>query len=241
MDTIKFENKSSVKMIAHRGLSGLERENTCPAFVAAGVKSYYGIETDVHVTLDGRYIIIHDDNLKRVGGGLEMVVEQSLFDDLRAIRLTDRDGVTKRADIFLPTLEEYLSICKKYGKVAVLELKNEMSEQHVIGIANVVREMEMFGQTTFISFARGNLVALRAAYPDADVQWLLGSISDDKLELLISSGMDADVAGSALTKEFIDAMHAAGRVVNAWTVDSLETAAHLRDIGVDMITTNILE
>jgi glycerophosphoryl diester phosphodiesterase len=111
----------------------------------------------------------------------------------------------------------------------------------VIGIANVVREMEMFGQTTFISFARDNLVALRAAYPDADVQWLLGSISDDKLELLISSGMDADVAGSALTKEFIDAMHAAGRVVNAWTIDSLETAAHLRDIGVDMITTNILE
>ena len=35
MDTIKFKKKK-VKMIAHRGLSGLEKENTCAAFIAAG-------------------------------------------------------------------------------------------------------------------------------------------------------------------------------------------------------------
>ena len=34
MDTIKIENKT-VKMVAHRGLSGIEKENTCSAFVAA--------------------------------------------------------------------------------------------------------------------------------------------------------------------------------------------------------------
>ena len=39
MNTILFENKGKIKRIAHRGLSGLEKENTCPAFVAAGVKS----------------------------------------------------------------------------------------------------------------------------------------------------------------------------------------------------------
>ena len=100
MNTIKFENKGNVKMVAHRGVSGLERENTCPAFVAAGVKTYYGIETDVHVTLDGKYIIVHDDDLKRVAG-LDMTIEGSNFDDLRAVRFTDRDGVTKRNDIFL--------------------------------------------------------------------------------------------------------------------------------------------
>ena len=57
MNTVKFDSKGRIKMVAHRGVSGLERENTCPAFVAAGVKSYYGIETDVHVTADGKYII----------------------------------------------------------------------------------------------------------------------------------------------------------------------------------------
>lgn len=56
-------------MIAHRGLSGLERENTCAAFVAAGNRSYYGIETDIHRTKDGKYIVYHDNNLVRLLGG----------------------------------------------------------------------------------------------------------------------------------------------------------------------------
>lgn len=54
MDTIKM-NSRSVRMIAHRGVSGLERENTCAAFVAAGNRSYFGIETDVYQTADGNY------------------------------------------------------------------------------------------------------------------------------------------------------------------------------------------
>ena len=50
MDTLKLD-KGSIKMIAHRGLSGIERENTAAAFVAAGNHSYFGIETDVHLSL----------------------------------------------------------------------------------------------------------------------------------------------------------------------------------------------
>ena len=54
------------KMIAHRGLSGLERENTCAAFVAAGNRSYYGIETDIQRTKDGVLVLHHDDTLDRI-------------------------------------------------------------------------------------------------------------------------------------------------------------------------------
>ena len=46
MNTVKFE-KGQTLVVAHRGLSGIERENTNSAFVAAGNRSYYGIETDV--------------------------------------------------------------------------------------------------------------------------------------------------------------------------------------------------
>ncbi len=240
MNTIKFDNKGDIKMIAHRGVSGLERENTCPAFVAAGVKSYYGIETDVHVTLDGKYIIVHDDDLKRVAG-IDMCIEKSKFDDLRAIRFTDRDGATKRADIFLPTLEEYLSICKKYGKEAVLELKNEMTPEHVVGIAAAVEAMGMFESTTFISFAGNNLLHLRAAYPTAKAQFLSGAADASVAQWIIDNRMDADIYYKSLTKEFIDTMHAHGRVVNAWTVDTVDAAELLRDMGIDMITSNILE
>ena len=35
MNTVKFDKKET-KIIAHRGLSGIEKENTNAAFVAAG-------------------------------------------------------------------------------------------------------------------------------------------------------------------------------------------------------------
>ena len=84
MNTVKIDKKNCL-LIAHRGVSGLERENTCAAFVAAGVKTYYGIETDVHVTADGKYVIFHDDDLRRVAG-LETNVEKSTSAPISACR-----------------------------------------------------------------------------------------------------------------------------------------------------------
>ena len=185
MNTIKFENKGDIKMIAHRGVSGLELENTCPAFVAAGVKSYYGIETDVHVTADGKFIVCHDDNLKRVAG-LDMVIEESNFDDLRAVRMKDTDGKTMRADLFLPTLEEYISICRKYDKQAILELKNEMPKEKVWEIAEIIKDMGWFARTTFISFAGNNLVWLKEKYPKADAQFLIETFDETVLNFITS-------------------------------------------------------
>ena len=239
-DTIKFENKGEIKMIAHRGLSGLELENTCPAFVAAGVKSYYGIETDVHVTKDGKFIVVHDDNLKRVAG-LDWVVEETDFDALRSVRMKDTDGVTERNDLFLPTLEEYISICKKYGKVAVLELKNKMEREHVWGIAEVVKGLGWLKNTLFISFAGENLVALREKYPTAQAQFLTEEASEEVYRFMVDNKLDADLCGYCVSKEFVDKLHKAGIKVNCWTLDKLEHAELAKACGVDFITTNILE
>ena len=118
MDTKKI-NKGSVKMVAHRGVSGLERENTCPAFVAAGNRSYYGIETDIHVGYDGEFIVIHDRRTGRVSeGAFDVDVESTPYDALRELVLPDKDGSFVRQDIRIPVLEEYISICKKYGNDA---------------------------------------------------------------------------------------------------------------------------
>lgn len=240
MKTITFEEKGTIKMIAHRGLSGLERENTCPAFVAAGVKSYYGIETDVHVTADGKIIVIHDDDLKRIAG-VDMVVEESNFDDLRAVRFTDTDGVTKRADLFLPSLEEYIAICRKYEKQSILELKNRMPTEKIWEIAEIIKHMGWFYHTTFISFSAENLLDLRKKYSDADAQFLTGDSSERTLKFLIENGIDADFWEGCITKEVVDTLHANGRTINCYTIDTLESARAMREAGVDYMTTDILE
>ena len=58
MDTVKINvSDLETKIIAHRGLSGIETENSIAAFIAAANRSYFGIETDVHVTKDNKFII----------------------------------------------------------------------------------------------------------------------------------------------------------------------------------------
>ena len=107
-NTIKFE-KGNTLAVAHRGVSGLETENTCAAFIAAGNRTYWGVETDVYRTADGKFILNHDGNLKRIAGE-DLAVEQVSFDVLRAAVLYDRDGI-KRGDLHLASVDEYVRIC----------------------------------------------------------------------------------------------------------------------------------
>jgi len=242
MDTLKMKHNGTVRMIAHRGVCGLERENTAAAFVAAGNRSYFGIETDIHETADGKFIIIHDDNTKRVAGD-EYIVEQTDFETLRSIKLFDRKSEEKRADLVLPTLEEYISICKRYDKIAVLELKNAMKTETILEIVKVIEEMEYLEHTIFISFAISNLIALREVYPQAQIQYLVEEIEDIEalLETLKKYHFDIDIKHSSIKEEMVPQFHDNGIKINVWTVNTVERAERLQEIGVDYITTNIVE
>lgn len=241
MNTIKLECASKPLMVAHRGCSGLERENTNAAFVAAGNRTYWGIETDVHKTIDGKYVAIHDDNTKRVTGD-NIVVEGATFDSLRRLTIFNKPSDKKdRSDLCIPSLGEYIEICKKYEKEAVLELKNAFEEEDIYEICDIIAELDYLEHTTFISFCYDNLVYLRRKHPEASAQFLISTFDEDLLDRLLAGKFDLDINYKALTAENIALCHEHGIKVNTWTVDSAETAAQLAAWGVDMITTNILE
>lgn len=235
-------NQDKVFMVAHRGLSGIELENTASAFVAAGNRSYYGIETDVHRTGDGQFVVIHDDTTKRVAID-NLVVEETTYETLRALRLADKDGVRGRSDLRIPSLQEYTQICKKYGKVSVLELKNHFEPADVDKIIEIIRGEEWLENTIFISFDLDNLIYLRSVLPEQPAQYLIGTFTDELLDILIKYNLDLDIYFKTvtLTPERIKAVHDAGHKVNVWTVDTIEDAERMIEYGVDFITSNIVE
>jgi len=240
MDTVKIEHPNT-KLIAHRGASALERENTAAAFVAAGNRSYYGIETDVHRTADGKYILIHDDTTTRVTGDTTLTVEQTDFADLRRLTVMDMDK-SKRGDLILPTPEEYFSICRKYGKVAVFELKNRFTAEQIEEIVEIVRSTGHLEQTVFISFSYFNVQTVRQLLPEAKVQYLYyGEITEEFVAGLKADRLDLDVRHDRLDETAMALLKREGIEVNCWTVDDPERARRLIELGVDYITTNCLE
>jgi len=240
MDTVRIP-ESKVKLVAHRGLSGIETENTCAAFIAAGNRDYYGIETDVHRTADGAYVVIHDDRTGRVAVA-DIPVEGSTLAELQSVALKDKDG-EPRTDLRIPTLKEYLKICKKYEKVPVLELKNPFPREDVANILQTVREMMTLEDIVFISFDYQNMVYLRELAPEARLQYLWGKgpVDGELMEKLEAYHLDLDIYWKVLDEAGVKRLHEAGVEVNVWTVDEPAVAAQLIAWGVDYITSNILQ
>lgn len=233
-------NSGNVKMVAHRGLSGLETENTCPAFVAAGNREeYFGIETDTHQTADGVFVTIHDRTTGRVATE-DIDVEQSTFEKVRSVQLHFKDG-TERIDMRIPTLEEYLTICAAYGKVPVLELKQTFSPEATAFMVEMCERIVGLDNIIFISFHFDALVNVREANPNTTVQFLTNKPIDEELIARLKEyDFDLDVYYPCLTKEWVDRLHAEGIVINCWTCDDPEKAEELARWGVDQITSNIL-
>ncbi len=250
MNTIKIDKKNTL-VIAHRGLSGIEPENSIPAFVAAGNRSYYGIETDIHVTKDGKFIIIHDDSTARVAEA-DVNVEQCSYNFLRKLTLNNLgrneilSGVTQedvivRPDLMLPNLEEYVSICKKYDKKCILELKNTFPQEYAKKVIEELKRLKYLENTVLISFSWKNMMYLRELLPKQELQYLTSKYNAEVLERLDAYDLELDVCHTELTKEVIEQVHAHGHTVNAWTVDDASRAEELISWGIDYITTNILE
>ena len=240
MEPIRIDRKQT-KIVAHRGLSGIELENTCAAFVAAGNRDYWGIETDVHATADGKFVIFHDDRTGRLSAE-DLAVEECDFSQLRQLQLHEiHNDPFPRVDLHMPTPEEYFSICKRYGKIAVFELKNPIAKPLIGQLVEIAREQIGLENVVFISFFFQNLVDVREYAPDAICQFLTSApLTESTIQMLIDHKMDLDSYHANLTAELIQKLHQTGILVNCWTVDDPVRAAELVEMGIDYITSNIL-
>jgi glycerophosphoryl diester phosphodiesterase len=228
-------------MVAHRGVSGLELENTHASFVAAGNRSYCGIEADVHKTADGRFVIMHDGNTLRVSGD-DIEIGKATYETLRGLRLKQMDGRRGRTDLRIPSMEEYLEICKHYGKKAVLELKDAFTPEDIDEICRITQALGYMEHTIFISFKMNNLLILKERHPQQAVQYLVEHEIDDALiQDLAEKKMGIDAYQNRFTAEIIRKCREKGIETNAWTVDDPDMARKLIDWGIDYITSNILE
>lgn len=237
MQTIKF-NKGNTKIIAHRGLSGIEIENTAAAFIAAGNRSYFGIESDVHITSDGKFVIIHDDTTGRIAAK-NLIVEKSTLHQLRQLELPDNGRPFPH--LVIPTLEEYILLCKKYEKTCVLELKNQFTGEQITQIIHLFQNTDYLNHVIFISFHLNNLLFIRKILVEARLQYLTTEFNEKIFNTLLQHRLDLDIEFSQVNPALVNRLHKVGIQINCWTCDKKEKAEALTAMGVDFITTNILE
>ena len=243
-------NMQAQLIVGHRG-SQWGVENTRAAFINGANAGAWGLECDIRVSGDGTFVVSHDDSYKRLGGP-ETKIADMTTEAILSTRLTSkRHGITYAGTPC--TLGEFLDICKEYNVVPVVEIKvsttihsntkaeNEPVFDGIPALINLIDQKGLTDRVVIISFMPGVVDFIHRHYPDITVQVLAGDEDGTIMEWVEwckQYNMDLDVVHTIVTKEAVDAMHAAGLKVNVWTVDRIEDFERVKAMGVDFITTN---
>lgn len=234
-----------VEIIAHRGASYDAPENTVAAMRLAWEQHADASELDVYLSKDGKAVVIHDSNTRRVAGVNKKVADQTLA-ELQALDVGQWKGKQFTGER-LPTLAEMLAAVAK-GKRVFIEIK--WGDEIVPEINRLLQKSALPPeQTPIISFHAEVVAAMKKARPDVPAYWIV-SLKAAKgkkpptAEQLIArakkigaDGLDLS-ADKALTAEFAQKIKEAGLKLYVWTVNNPRVARRMIEIGVDGITTD---
>lgn len=230
----------SMRMTAHRGYSSVAPENTLPAFRLAGEYGFWGAECDTSPTADGVWIIMHDDTVDRMTDGEGKVTELT-YAQIREMTVDAGSNVDRYPGVKVPTLSEYLDVCKEYDMHPVIEIKGNATVANMDSLAELLSAREEIGMFTIITFSRDFAARIKELLPEVPV-FLLVSVGDnsDVIDYCRAHDIDGIDFVSVLSEDEIKGYVHSGLKTMSWTVDDVKDADRLYRLGVRDITTNRL-
>ncbi len=222
---------SGTLIIAHRGASAKEPENTLRAFRRAFEEGADGVEVDVRASSDGVLVVIHDSSVDRTTNGRGWVRAMK-FSELRILDA----GKGER----IPTLREALELASSYGGLVEVDVKVRGFEREII------EEVKRVGMLDNVFFTSLSLLALREIKrhePRARIgPLLLTSVLAEVDPVELALKLDASFLHLCdpldVTEELVERAHSSGLMVFAGTTDDLALLRRLVAMGVNAITPN---
>jgi glycerophosphoryl diester phosphodiesterase len=233
---VSIERLARAMVVAHRGASVEQPENTIAAFEAAIDAGADAVEFDVRMTADGHAVVLHDPDVSRTTDGTGIVSEMTL-EDVRRL------GV--------PTLEETLKLLS--GRAAVdIEIKNAAdepgytpaAEPAVEATLSALDEVGFSGPVIVSSFNPRSIAHSRALRPDVPTGLLTWFDVEADEALAQASGQGHSWVLPFVTKVleagdgFGDRVHDAGSLLGVWIADDADIARQLFELGADAVATN---
>ena len=210
-------------VIAHRGASGYEYENSRAAFRRAVMLDADGVELDVHATRDGAIVVHHDAEIPGFGP-----IALLSRDEARQVRI--RNGET------LPLLSEVLDLV---GNRAVhVELKSlpEVHDQELLDVLDRGPAPERYAVH---SFDHRIVQRLGIRRPELRRGILLSAYLADPVAAM--RGVGATTLWQEWQQvdlELVNRLHDAGFSLIAWTVNEIGDLERMARLGVDGLCGN---
>ncbi|MEW5738384.1 MAG: glycerophosphodiester phosphodiesterase [Myxococcota bacterium] len=228
-----------MRILGHRGASADFPENTLEAFLGAAEQGADGVELDVMVCGTGEVVVCHDERLERLAG-LPWEVATTPWRKLSRVDVGTRLGF---APARIPLLSDVFEALPERMVVNV-ELKCEGLDDRGLAerVGRYLTDAKLTHRVFVSSFNPLCLVRLAKGFPGLRRGFLL---DPDKawgpqawFWLPVCASTSVHPSAEACTSERVNAWHARGWEVAAWTVDDVTEARRLRALGVDWLITN---
>ncbi|OLE02028.1 MAG: glycerophosphodiester phosphodiesterase [Chloroflexi bacterium] len=196
----------------HRGNPAENPENTMRSFRSAIDVGCDLIECDVHLSADGRLVVIHDHTLERTTNGAGLVRDHSAA-ELRKLDAGEGEKI--------PLLQEVVELA--LGKVGlVIEIKQVpplypgLEEK----LVNMLRQLGALSECAVVSFNHMAIHELRKIEPSLQLGILEGARPMHPAKLLREAGADVySPHWGATDPQVVKEVHSAGGAVGVWPVD----------------------
>ena len=219
--------KDMVKVLGHRGCAGIEPENTIRAFKRAMDLCVDFIELDVRMSRDKKLVVIHDDKVDRTTNG-NGYVRDLTFEEMRKLDAGKGEKI--------PSLEEAIDLLKKGKQRIAIEIKEPDTLE---GILKIVTKEGLSSKVIIVSFWHNVLKRIKEIEPEIKT----GAIFVGRPVDTVSIAKAAQSELLCLKHKFIDEevvveCHKNDIEVNAWVVNDIEDIEKMKELGVDIISSD---
>lgn len=211
------------EVIAHRGASGYEYQNSPAAFRRAVALGADGVELDIHTTNDGTFLVHHDAEVSGVG-----IIGELPHLAFANYRLPNGEGI--------PTLAEALRMLE--GLDVWVEVKT-LPEQADGRLLEALDAGPTPARYAVHGFDHRIVARLGDRRPELRRGALLASYLLDTLPVLHGTGADTLwMETHLIDRPLVSELHADGIKIIAWTADDDREIRRLVALGVDGICGN---
>ncbi|MFD3442384.1 glycerophosphodiester phosphodiesterase [Streptomyces sp. NPDC058685] len=213
--------------IGHRGVMGVEPENTLRSFVRAERAGMDAIELDLHLSKDGALVVMHDADVDRTTDGKGPIADKTLA-ELRELDAGHGERV--------PVFEEVLDAVHAPLQA---EIKDVAAAR---ALAEVMRKRDLVHRVTVSSFHDDAVAEIASLVPGVRTVLIASRWGADIVDRAKAVGAGALALNiRRLTLETVEHAHGEALQVIGWVVNTQDQLRLVRALELDGATTDFPE
>ncbi|MFD3375360.1 MULTISPECIES: glycerophosphodiester phosphodiesterase [unclassified Streptomyces] len=213
--------------IGHRGIMGVEPENTLRSFIAAQQAGLDLIELDLHLSKDGALVVMHDADVDRTTDGSGPIAEKTLAE----LRVLDA-GRGERIPVFEEVLDAVTAPLQA-------EIKDVAAAR---ALAEVMNRRDLVGRVEVLSFHDEAIAETARLVPGVRTALVASRYGIDVVERATAVGATSLVLNiRRLTLEVVERARKADLRIIGWVVNTQDHLRLVRALELDGATTDYPE